>query len=53
MLDSCDCCLTETEREADLQAHLGRVAILGVDLGRWGTRAMLWTLQFFGIFARA
>lgn len=53
MIGAHDCCLTETEREADRQAHLGRVAILHVDLGRWGTRVTLRVLQFLGIFARA
>jgi hypothetical protein len=52
MLGKFNCCLTDAE-EADRQAHLSRVAILHVNLGRRGTRALLRFLQTLGIFARA
>jgi hypothetical protein len=45
--------LTDTEVEQDRNAYAARVAILGVNLGRLGTRVVLLLLQAFGIFARA
>jgi len=53
MIGAYDCCLTDTEQEHDRNAHGARVALLRVDLGRWGTRVTLRVLQFLGIFARA
>lgn len=53
MIGAWDCCLTETEREHDRNAHRARVAILGVNLGRRGTRVTLRLTQLLGLFPRA
>lgn len=45
--------LTYTEREANNNADLGRVQILGVNLGRYWGKVVLGALQFLRMYPKA